>query len=159
WVALAAVLVLVSGARLQHWWQLPLHGLLAQDFVPGEPNHLLFVAWTLSIEAMFYVFVPVAAWALYRLHRRRAIDVGRLAACAIPLCAFSLASRTGVSLVDTPQRLIADDLPPLLADLRWILPAFLHAFAPGILIFLAESPQAADRRGAWALYRRMRSRP
>ena len=159
WVALAAVLVFFGGTRLHHWWQLPLHAFLGQDLVPGEPNHLLFVAWTLSIEAMFYVFVPLAAWAVYRLHRRGAVDVGRLATYAIGLWIFSFAWRTGVSFIDTPQRLIEGHLPALQADLRWVLPAFLYAFAPGLLIFLAETPQAATRGGGWALYRRLRSHP
>jgi peptidoglycan/LPS O-acetylase OafA/YrhL len=159
WIALGGALILVTGSRLVHWWELPLHALLGQDVVPDEPNKFLFVAWTLSVEVMFYVFVPIAAWAAYRIRGPRAIGVSALAKCVIGIWIFSVAWRVGVSFIDTPSKLAAHQVPAGLAALRWVLPAFLYAFAPGILIYLAETREASECGGSWAVYRRARQHP
>ena len=159
WVALAAAIALATGAALHHWWQLPVHGLLLQDLFRGEQSNLLFVAWTLSVEAMFYVFVPVAAWAIWRTRGRRALAPTSLAWGIVALWVASIAWRLALTWIVTPSALAADSVPWSLGVLRWILPAYLCAFAPGALIFLAETV-AADAPGAgWRAYRRARRRP
>jgi peptidoglycan/LPS O-acetylase OafA/YrhL len=71
----------------------------------------------------------------------------------------SMAWRIGLSFIVTPQALANGSAPPLLEILRWLLPSFLGCFAPGALIFLAETRQAAGLSGAWSVYRGLRSRP
>lgn len=159
WAALAAVLVFATGAQLQHWWQLPLHLGLAQDLVPGEAHGMLFVAWTLSVEAMFYVFVPVAAWAASRAARRAPLALNTVALGLIALWVVSVAWRLGVSLLVTPTELTNGTVPAGLQVLRWVLPSFLCAFVPGALVFLAETPHAQRAGGAWKVYRRLRAHP
>ena len=43
--------------------------------------------------------------------------------------------------------------------LRFALPKTLARFLPGLLVFLAQTEEAASRGGAWALYRRVVRRP
>src|SRR3954454_14857883 len=74
WVAFAAILLL-GGASLTHLWQLPVHALLAQGFVPGELKSLYLVAWSLGVEAIFYVLVPLFAFGVRRLVRGQAIPL------------------------------------------------------------------------------------
>ena len=68
WIALATLLLLVPLPL--DWWQVPLHGALLHNLVPGEGQALFFVAWTLGIEALFYAFVPLAAWVARRVAGR-----------------------------------------------------------------------------------------
>ena len=44
-------------------WQLPLHYLLLNNLDPGQQLNLYSVAWTLTLEMLFYLLVPVLAWA------------------------------------------------------------------------------------------------
>jgi peptidoglycan/LPS O-acetylase OafA/YrhL len=61
WFALAAMLALLATGTGFSMWQVPVHAMLLQNFVPGpESIALLGVAWTLGIEALFYVAMPVA---------------------------------------------------------------------------------------------------
>jgi peptidoglycan/LPS O-acetylase OafA/YrhL len=158
WIALIAVLSLATAAQVQHWWQVPLHGFLMQDLVDGESNRLLFVAWTLSVEAMFYIFVPLAALAGWRLSGGRAISLPTLSRWVLGIGVASLAFRFALAQVFTPEELLTAEGPRVARALHRI-PNFLYAFAPGALIFLAETPQAAERGGVWAVYRRLRDRP
>ncbi|MFL5894504.1 MAG: acyltransferase family protein [Thermoleophilaceae bacterium] len=159
WIALVAVLVLATGSALQHWWQLPAHGLLLQDLFRGEQNRFLFVAWTLSVEAMFYAFVPLAAWLAWRAAGRRALSVATLAKGLLAIWAASVAWRIGLSWIVTPHALLRGTVPWSLEVLRWLLPTFLCSFAPGALIFLAETSGKAERGRGWDAYRRARRHP
>jgi peptidoglycan/LPS O-acetylase OafA/YrhL len=136
------------------------HALLLQDFVPGQATELLFVAWTLSIEAMFYAFVPLAAWLVWRVAGRRAVSLNALAVGVLVLWAASLFWRMGIHLAYSPQDFqTVGGVPALVRVLHGTLPGFLLAFCPGILIFLAETPAAQERRGPFAGYRWLRERP
>src|SRR3954453_6366956 len=92
WVALAAALLFASGSVLRPSPP-PVHLFLVQDFFNGEQNRFLFVAWTLSVEAMFYVFVPVLAWAVWRRRGPRAVRVDTLAKAIVSIWIASLAWR------------------------------------------------------------------
>ena len=65
WVALvvAAFVAFRIGALPGPGLLVPQVALL-QGLIPGEPGGPLVVAWTLSIEAVFYVAVPVVTWML-----------------------------------------------------------------------------------------------
>jgi peptidoglycan/LPS O-acetylase OafA/YrhL len=158
WIAATAVLVM-SAATIEHWWQVPVNGLLLQELVVGEPNRLLFVDWTLSVEAMFYVFVPLAALLAWRATGRRTISVGALAAGVVGVWAASSAIRLGTTLILTPQQALSGHVSEARFLARTILPNSLGAFCPGILIYLAETAQATEAGGIWARYRRLRERP
>ena len=62
-------------------------GALLQGLIPGDTGGPLVVAWTLSIEAAFYVGVPIATWLL--LMRRRSWSVSSLAVMTLMVWAIS----------------------------------------------------------------------
>jgi hypothetical protein len=71
------------------------HYLLVHNEVPGDAGNLLPVAWTLGIEASFYVAVPLVAIAV----RRRwttAVSEGRMLAWVVVLAAASAALNLAV---------------------------------------------------------------
>jgi acetyltransferase len=154
WLALIGAVAFISSGHLLHWWQVPLHGLLMQDLVVGQSMRLLSVAWTLSVEAMFYVFVPLAAVAVWRTVRGRAISLNRLAGGVAAIGIGSIAWQLGVGAL-TPTH----DPSNTVRELGWLLPNFLYAFCPGALIYLAETPEAQARGGVWAAYRRVKEQP
>jgi peptidoglycan/LPS O-acetylase OafA/YrhL len=152
WVALAAAIALVTSGQLTHWWQLLLHVSLTQNLAADEPTRLLFVAWTLSVEAMFYVFVPLVTFAVWWAVRGKRVSLERLAAGVLALGIASVAWLLITAAAASPH----DDTVRLIG---WALPNFLYAFVPGALIYLAETPEANARGGIWARYRRVREHP
>ena len=152
WVALLAVAVLIPPAGGVHWWQIPLHAALLQTFVPGQSAALLVVAWSLCIELAFYVFVPIAA-ALVRRVRSTGIDIDALAAGVLVLWLASVVWTIAVSIRFPDPTGGAGEV------LRFSLPHTIARFLPGLLVFLAQTEEAAKRGGAWALYRRVVRRP
>ncbi len=138
WLALGAVVILLpppGGVRAYQW---PVHLLLAQSSWPhaGEPTSIFFVAWTLGVEAAFYLFVPLAALVLRALHPRpwrvgtllgAVVGAGALTAVWAYLAPVELGSDTG--------------LLSLLARIG--LQVSLYAFCPGMALALANI--AAER--------------
>ncbi len=156
WIAFFAMDVLVFRGVPIHWWQYLVHLTLVQNQVPGEGMNLFYVAWTLGIEAMFYLAIPLGAYAVRRVHRGP-IDVGRLGAMVLGLWALSL---IWVLWAAHAYPNIGADYAVHDADVfRYNLPPMLSMFCPGMLVFLAESPQAAERGGPWAAYRWVIRRP
>ena len=60
WVALAAFVV-IDGGHGTLAWQYPFHILLLNNLVPGRQAALYSVAWTLTLEVLFYAAVPLLA--------------------------------------------------------------------------------------------------
>jgi peptidoglycan/LPS O-acetylase OafA/YrhL len=142
WVAFAALAVLVPVSMT--WWQPLLHGVLLHNLVPGEAQALFFVAWTLGIELLFYLFVPVAAWAVRRAVGERPIAASALALGVVALWAASIAyaiwaavSYPGFGATAAAGSDVA----------RLTLPAMLSVFCPGLLVVLAEDAGWAGVRG------------
>ncbi|CAA9482029.1 MAG: hypothetical protein AVDCRST_MAG85-732 [uncultured Solirubrobacteraceae bacterium] len=143
WLALAVVLVVVPPVTLD-WWQLPLHGALLHNLVPGEGQALFFVAWTLGIEALFYAFVPLGALAVRRARGPRPIDASSLMAGIGVLWGLSIAWSVWAARAYPGEGVAAVEN----ADaFRLSLPALLSAFCPGLLLIVAE--RARPRRYAW----------
>ncbi len=71
WVAFTVFLLLFAHSQGVRPYQLPVHFLLLQTLWPrvGEAEAIYGVAWTLGIEATFYVLVPLVAMALRAVHR------------------------------------------------------------------------------------------
>jgi peptidoglycan/LPS O-acetylase OafA/YrhL len=148
WVTLLVVVLAVHGSThspgagpLQAWWQIPLHGLLVQDFVPGQIQQLLKVAWTLDNELLFYVLVPVAALLIAR-RWPKGISPGRLAGLVLLAWAASAV-----------VALLADQLPPFTdgaAVARYTFPSVAGFFCPGILVAIAGTAAARSAAGPWA---------
>lgn len=144
WVALAAILLLATGSALVHWWQLPVHALLMQGLVPGELKNLYLVAWSLGVEAIFYVLVPLAALAARRLAGGGPVPLDRLVAGVFGLwCVaiiFSISLSIGFPLQagrPLPRGVQVLDLVGALAN-----------FCPGMLVFLTLTA-SEDEGSRW----------
>ena len=133
WIALAAILILATGSSLVHWWQLPVHALLIQGLVPGELKNLYLVAWSLGVEAIFYVLVPLGAWSVRRLAGDGPIPIDRLIAGVIGLwcAAFAFSMAIAVAVPLHPGHALPGGVQVL--DLVWSL----ANFCPGMLVYLA----------------------
>jgi peptidoglycan/LPS O-acetylase OafA/YrhL len=107
--------------------------VLVQDWIPGQAGTILVVAWTLGIEAAFYVLVPVVAWAVRR--RRPTAGPAALAAGVVGASALSmlLSGFSGAGGATTSQLVNAN------------IPGTLVYFAPGVLLAIAETMPRARR--------------
>lgn len=102
--------------------------VLLQGLIPGDPGGPLVVAWTLSIEAAFYVGVPVATWIL--LSRRPAWSVRSLVQMTCAVWAISAALALGFAA-------FAPANPWSTIVLRGPV-GFMCQFCPGILVALLQ---------------------
>jgi peptidoglycan/LPS O-acetylase OafA/YrhL len=133
WLAFAALLVLVPPAT-SAWWQLPLHLGLLHNLAAGEGQALFFVAWTLGIEALFYVFVGVAAWVVRRLRGPAPIPSRTLLLGIAALWALSLLWTVVTAVAFPGEGLEAVKWADVF---RLSLPGLLSVFCPGLLIAVA----------------------
>ena len=146
WIAFAALALLVPVSM--QWWQPLLHGVLLHNLVPGEAQALFFVAWTLGIEMLFYLFVPVAASAVRAVCGERPIaartlglGIGGLWLASIAYAVVAATAWPGFGATAAPNSDVA----------RLTLPAMLSVFCPGLLAVLGED---GGWRGLTALARR-----
>ena len=133
WVAVTAV-ILITGAPGTRAWQFPIHYLLLNNLVPGRQEALFSVAWTLTLEMLFYLVIPLLALVVRR--RAGAISAERLALLVLASWAASILF---TAIVD----LRGDDQIGLW--LRGWFPAMWQMFCPGILIAIA--PHLHGQRG------------
>ena len=128
WVAFTAFLVFGFGVGA-HFGGVLDHYLLIHNEIPGDAGTLLPVAWTLGIEASFYLAIPLVAAAVRRFttapiarHRMLAWTAAITgASVALHLAVFTRPLPTGWSAVA-----------------QYTLPAQLLFFAPGIVLAIME---------------------
>ncbi len=138
WLALTAmaVLLVVDTAAVPQdltGGRFLAHFLLIQNFVPGVAQTILPVTWTLGLEAIFYVTVPVAFWLATRGGRRvlspRALLVGLglvwVAAAAVYVSSARYSGTGALGLV------LQNALLPVLG--------YLAFFAPGVAAAALEA--------------------
>jgi peptidoglycan/LPS O-acetylase OafA/YrhL len=155
WVALTAILLLVTGSALTHWWQLPVHALLLHGLVPGELKSFYLVAWSLGVEAIFYVLVPLGAYAAMRAARRRPVPLDKLVAGIVALWVVAVAVSLAVAVAFPmhPGR-------PLPGGVQVLdLVGALANFCPGMLVFLAVSARAGQESRWGRRYAAVATRP
>jgi peptidoglycan/LPS O-acetylase OafA/YrhL len=155
WVALAAILLLANGPAVAHWWQLPVHALLLQGFVPGELRNLYLIAWSLGVEAIFYVLVPLGAGAVRRWHGDTPISVERMMAGVLALWLGAVTFSVALAVAfpfhgSTP-------LPGAVQVLGLV--GSLANFCPGMLIFLALAADWGTRSRVGRQYTAISLRP
>lgn len=150
WIVLLAIAVLVPGSwNNQPWWAWPVHFSLMQNLVPDQAGAVLAVAWSLGIEALFYICVPIAAIVALRRSGGR-LTPGAVGLGLLGLWAFS-AVWDGIFYSLGPVH--------SLSVAHFGLPAYLCAFCPGMLIVVAETRTARSLGGVWAWYRWLAARP
>jgi peptidoglycan/LPS O-acetylase OafA/YrhL len=155
WLALGAVVfVFVLRRTPLKLIDVVTHLLLIHSWVPHESRSLYVVAWTLGIEAGFYVLVPLTAWFLGR--RNSAISSGRLAAI--------IAASWILSGVWSDVAGVIVGNPYLTRNFRWEgplydnLPANLMFFCPGMLVAILEYDAGHATGTVLALYRKLTTR-
>ena len=133
WVALTAAVLFVA-PRPIGWGSVISHYLFLQNWMPGESRSDIYVvAWTLGIEALFYIIVPIGA-ALLRARFPGPIRADRLIRILLGVWAFSLlwGFLWGVAFdyipvltdhQDTWRTVVADNLPTQLG-----------LFCPGMIL-------------------------
>jgi peptidoglycan/LPS O-acetylase OafA/YrhL len=136
YIALAGTLVLlaaagdVPGRRLVDAGELPLFALFAQNYSTDTLLKVNAATWTLSVEVVFYLLLPLIGWAALRMGRtarRQALLLGAFACAGL---AWNLAD-------------FAAGWGPVAAHAA---PSFLPYFACGMLVaLLVETWRAGDR--------------
>jgi acetyltransferase len=126
----------VPGRRLVDAAQLPLFFVFGQNYSPDTLLKLNAATWTLAVEVVFYLMLPVIGWLAIRWSRgrvgRQALLLGGLAAAGLAWNAIDYAAGWGPVASHSP-------------------PSFLPYFACGMLVaLLVESRRA---RGTAALGR------
>jgi peptidoglycan/LPS O-acetylase OafA/YrhL len=146
WLALcvAAFVAARQPGVLPSTWLLVPQVALLQGWIPGDAGGPLVVAWTLSIEAAFYVGIPIATWLLLR--RRATWSLRSLATMTCVMWAISAA--------------LACSFATFIPASAWTTVVlrgpmgFMCQFCPGMLIALLQirSERGGTRpRGAWLL--------
>jgi peptidoglycan/LPS O-acetylase OafA/YrhL len=121
---------------------------LLQGVIPGDAGGPLVVAWTLSIEAAFYVGIPVATWLLLRRRARWSVRSLAVMTCAIWAISAILACIFATLVPADPWTTVVLRGPA----------GFMCQFCPGMLIALLQIRSEGVRnsattrnRAAWML--------
>ena len=104
---------------------------LTQLYFEGTRGGGLPQAWTLAVEASFYVFVPVWALAMRRLHARRARPEFRIELAALAVLA---AASLLYKLVAIESGAAGDEIATTPTALLSSLPAYIDMFALGMAL-------------------------
>lgn len=124
--------------------------LLLQNLVPSHQSAIIGAAWTLSIEVLFYLSIPVLAGLVRVATGRRPLDPEMLARLCIGLGLVSLAWMGMGEFVGGTNTTIS-------LYMRVLLPGMWWAFVPGLLLILER---LADSPGPiLSLVRRLRTDP
>jgi peptidoglycan/LPS O-acetylase OafA/YrhL len=110
--------------------RLVLHGLLLHNLVPGRQGAVLSVAWTLTVEVLFYAAVPVVAAAVRWRWGARPVAAGWLVGAVLVTWA--------ASILWTALGAFADD-ETISVWLRQVFPSMWGSFCPGILLAVMTS--------------------
>jgi len=132
WVALAAILI-VGGSTVAHWWQLPVHAVLAQGLVPDELKRVYLVAWSLGVEVIFYALVPLGAWLAARAARRRPVSIQWLGTRVLALWGAAVALSLALAVAFPFD---ASGRPPGGVQVLALVGSLAN-FCPGMIVFLA----------------------
>ena len=146
WLALSAYL-LIEGAQGASGWQLAGHYLLLNNLIPGREQALLSVAWTLTLEVIFYAVLPLAALAVLRSRLLAPRELagggegtraGRLAGLLVVSWLASIVFTAGADLCGDGQ---------IGLWLRGSFPAMWQMFCPGILLAILPHLPGDGRAG------------
>jgi peptidoglycan/LPS O-acetylase OafA/YrhL len=135
WVVLLAFALVIGGTwSADDWIAVITHATFTQDLVLHQSGAILPVAWTLGIEALFYVFVPAAAFVIRRQWQR--VTAAQLELWICVAWALSVAWELGFSLLfHAPYGSQAvsprDDTLKLFTI---SLPGMFCLFCPGLLV-------------------------
>ncbi|HET7027977.1 MAG TPA: acyltransferase [Candidatus Limnocylindrales bacterium] len=139
WLALIAFGSLVKPGELWSADGVVRYGLLLQVFDADTVYHILGTAWSLSIEAGFYIALPVLAWVVARLLVRRGGPVAHLAIVGL----LALAATGISSLVLRPLAAAAGQDPGMAG---FTVAGSFGPFAAGMALAVVTVCRSALRR-------------
>jgi peptidoglycan/LPS O-acetylase OafA/YrhL len=155
WVAFAAILLLATGSRIAHWWQLPVHAALLQGLVPNELKSIYLVAWSLSVEVIFYMLVPLGAWIVRRKTHDRPVPLDHLIVGVLGLWCLMVLGSLALAVAFPLHE--GHPLPGGVQVLALV--GSLANFCPGMLVFLALTARDAGASRWGRRYTAVTSRP
>jgi peptidoglycan/LPS O-acetylase OafA/YrhL len=145
---LALLLSAIAGVSAA-WWQWGVHIVLFQEPIPHQIDAILTPAWTLHVELVFYLLVPLGCL-LLRRRRQGAVPLGTVAGAILAVWAASTLFEAASASIHGRT---------LYGLATHSVPATLGLFCPGILVALARTRAARSAGGAWAAWRRFMARP
>jgi peptidoglycan/LPS O-acetylase OafA/YrhL len=140
WVALAGAFLVLSGtghSRAVDAELLPIYAVFAQNHVDATLGQLNPPTWSLGVEVVFYLALPLIGWALVRAARAR----GR--AGALGVCLALVLAGMGYSLVG--------ELAQWPATAMTSFPVWLPVFAAGIAAAVLAPGRTLSRRASVGL--------
>jgi peptidoglycan/LPS O-acetylase OafA/YrhL len=141
WVVLTATILITEGFGSQDdRGYFPFHYLLLHNLVRDRQSAILNVAWSLSLELLFYITVPLAAALIAFLANHRPVRASTLAA---------IVGVTWLASVAYGYATYFGGVSETQAYLRFLFPGALGMFCPGILIAIAEHSPARSRLRWW----------
>jgi peptidoglycan/LPS O-acetylase OafA/YrhL len=137
WIAVT-VAIAIDGSGGVSGPQLVSHYALLNNLIPGQQETVFAPAWTLTLEVLFYAFVPLAAVAVRRVFRD-GLSAERLAGLVTASWLASIAFAAAADLLGDGRIGIW---------LRFLFPGMWQAFCPGILLAIAPHLRARRWRRA-----------
>ncbi|MHB8573480.1 MAG: acyltransferase family protein [Candidatus Dormibacteria bacterium] len=125
WVVLTVVVaaIVITGGHVSfNWWALPVFYVLLQNFSSATFEQLIGPAWTLAVEAQFYLFLPLLAVVLWKSRKPAMVGLVLLLLFAGSLAWDAMAFRT--------TRCWVTQCPALTT----MLPSKLYLFIPGMAL-------------------------
>lgn len=130
WIALTGFIV-VAGAGATRLWQYPVHLALLHNLVPGRQGSMLSVAWTLTLELLFYISLPLLVLAVRK--RWSVPSPERFAGVIVLSWLASIAFTVGADIHRVDETGVW---------LRGWFPTMWQMFCPGILLAVAPHLRA-----------------
>ena len=142
WVVLTATILVVGGGfgAKGEGQYFPFHYALLHNLVRDRQSAILNVAWSLSLEVLFYVVVPFAAALIAYLAYHRPVRASTLA---------TIAGVTWLVSIGYQYATYARGVSETQAYLHFLFPGALGMFCPGILIAVAEHSLEGSRWRWW----------
>jgi peptidoglycan/LPS O-acetylase OafA/YrhL len=142
WVVLTATILVAGGGfgvRGEGGY-FPVHYALFHNLVRDRQSAILWVAWSLSVELLFYLAVPIAAGVIVYLadgRRVRAPVLATVVGC-IWLASIAYGYATFARGAEATQQY-----------LHFLFPGFVQMFCPGILVAIGEHDLGSSRWRWW----------
>ncbi len=140
WVTVTATIIILRLGPDDGAGYFPFHYGLVHNVIPKRQTAVLGVAWTLTLEVLFYLLVPIAAIVVARVCRGR------------PVRPSTLATLVGLTwLASVVWTALAATLDPgtTQAWARGLFPAMLGMFCPGILLAIGAHSLDGSRWRWW----------
>jgi peptidoglycan/LPS O-acetylase OafA/YrhL len=118
----------------------PVHYLLLHNLVRDRQNAILNVAWSLSLELLFYITVPLAAALIAYLAYRQPVRASTLA---------TIVGVTWLASIAYGYATYVNGATELSAYFRLLFPGALAMFCPGMLVAIAEHSLHGSRWRWW----------